>query len=29
LGKRIRAEDGVENAIRIVDQTLDGSPTSA
>jgi UDP:flavonoid glycosyltransferase YjiC (YdhE family) len=29
LGKRIRAEDGVRNAVRIVDQTLGGSPTSA
>jgi sterol 3beta-glucosyltransferase len=28
LGETIRAEDGVENAVRIVNQTLGGSPTN-
>lgn len=26
LGERIRAEDGVVNAVRIINQTLGGSP---
>ena len=29
LGETIRAEDGVVNAVRVINQTLGGSPTSA